>query len=392
MATTNSFLTQIASGDNVKGYDHANKIFVSGGSYLLAPKYQFVGYCRITLNPSLNQDFIFSLSRSGDIGCLVKTFDLPKFTIDTKNLNAYNRPNIVQSKIKYDPINITFHDDSADTIRELWFNYYNYYYRDSDYEESVYRGGQGSKYGMRFAQGWGYNPNSTYQADQHLISKIELFSFHQKKFSSYVLYNPMITNFKHGQIDYSASTGTLENQMTIAYESIKYEKGSVTEANFQDMLLHYDRSPSPLTVAGGGTTSIIGPGGVVQAASEVIGDLKDGNPFSAAFKGLRAAQNFKGVAIGAVAGATAIGLVKDVLRGGNSLGKANFPSLGSLTSSLGGGASGSLSKLASSGIASVQGALSGVSTGSVASLATGAVASAKTAISNITAKFPSNFG
>jgi hypothetical protein len=367
MSWANSFLKQIGTGDEVKGWDHANRIFVGGGSYRLSPKYAFTAYCRITLNPSISQNYVFAPDRQNDIGALVKTFDLPKYQIDNKVLNAYNRPNIVQTKLKYDPINIVFHDDSADTTRELWYNYYSYYYRDSDYEEGVYRMA-GSKYGIRPSQNWGYNPANPWESDQHLISKIELFSFHQKKFSSYVLYNPIITNWRHGQHNYSEGTGVMENSMTVAYESVKYEKGWVTENQFQDFLLHYDRSPSPLTPAGGGTQSILGPGGLLNAADEIAGDLASGNPIGAAFKALRAAQNFKGADLAKIAGAEAIGVVKDVLRGNNPLSGVNFPSLGGLASSLGGEVSGALGKLSGGGLSSIGGAFSSLQTGSLAKL------------------------
>lgn len=423
MGFLNSFLKQVATGDDVKGYDHANRIFVSGGSYRFAPKYAFTAYCRITLNPSLNQNFVFASDRQNDIGALVKTFDLPKYQIDNKVLNAYNRPNIVQTKLKYDPISIVFHDDSADTTRELWYNYYSYYYRDSDYEEGVYRMA-GSKYGIRPSQNWGYNPASSFESDQHMISKIELFSFHQKRFSSYVLYNPIITNWRHGQHNYAEGTGIMENTMTVAYESVKYEKGFVTDNQFQDMLLHYDRTPSPLTPAGGGTQSILGPGGLLQSADEITGDLASGNIVGAAFKALRAGQNFKGADLAKIAGAEAIGVVKDVLRGNNPLSGVNFPSLGGLASSLGGEVSGALGKLSGGGLSAIGGAFSSLQTGSLAKLSltdaagivgttqnllgsaqklSGAVSSnggsigslasgAFAATSNLNVKFPSNTG
>jgi hypothetical protein len=54
-------------------------------------------------------------------------------------MNQYNRKRIVQTKIKYDPIDISFHDDNGSgvgtanlggTVRALWKAYYNYYYFD----------------------------------------------------------------------------------------------------------------------------------------------------------------------------------------------------------------------------------------------------------------------
>ena len=39
-----------------------------------------------------------------EIGVLVKSIDLPKFTVDVKDLNQYNRHTYIQDRIKYEPI------------------------------------------------------------------------------------------------------------------------------------------------------------------------------------------------------------------------------------------------------------------------------------------------
>ena len=41
--------------------------------------------------------------------------------------------------------------------------------------------------------------------------------------------------------------------------------------------INYDHSPSPLTVLGGGTNSIFGPGGVVDGIGSVMRNFNDGN-------------------------------------------------------------------------------------------------------------------
>jgi hypothetical protein len=41
--------------------------------------------------------------------------------------------------------------------------------------------------------------------------------------------------------------------------------------------IHYDLEPSPLSVLGRGTTSIFGPGGIVDGVGSVLGDVANGN-------------------------------------------------------------------------------------------------------------------
>ena len=47
-------------------------------------------------------------------------------------MNQYNRKRIVQTKIKYDPVEINFHDDNRNLITSLWYDYYTYYYNDAN--------------------------------------------------------------------------------------------------------------------------------------------------------------------------------------------------------------------------------------------------------------------
>jgi hypothetical protein len=62
---------------------------------------------------------------------LVKSADLPNYTLSVETLNQYNRKKNIQTSHKYNAINITFHDDNMGLINHLWQNYYSYYYADS---------------------------------------------------------------------------------------------------------------------------------------------------------------------------------------------------------------------------------------------------------------------
>lgn len=328
--TMNSYLSEVKSGDKIHDYQHANKIFTSNG-YELAPKHSFLFYARFTLNSEINQEGIFPNNKAKNVNVLVKRFTMPKFTVENKTLNAYNRPNIIQTKMKYDPVQITFHDDAGDNLRKFWYDYYSYYYRDSDYNESVYR--QNTKYAYRQNKDWGYNPNRADKSDQHLISKIELFSFHNKRFSQFTLLNPIITSFSHGEHDYSNATGTLEGSMTVAYESVTYTGGQFTGDHFGDMLAMYDNRPSPLTPNGGGSNSLMGANGPTYAdnATDNWGSKKGGGGFSLG-GGL-------GNALLGMAAVEGIGLLKGALAGKNPLAGASFPSLSGIGNSISGAVS-----------------------------------------------------
>lgn len=334
MGLLDGFLDQLGKGDTVKDRAHASKLFV-GDKFALAPKLSWLYHVYFDLNPNVSK---IGKQQMIESGMLVKSIDLPKFTIDAKTLNSYNKPNIVQNKIKYDPINIAFHDDHSDVVRNMWFDYYNYYYRDADagFSDSSARVADvynaQTKYSARNYNNFGLNPRSYAIGRSQYINSIRIYSLHQKKFSEYTLINPIITSFKHGA-HASSSTDPLQHEMTISYEFVLYAYGTVsstTVAGFAD--LHYDKSPSPLT-ASGGTRSILGPGGLMDTADSVIGDLSDGNLAGALFKSYRGLQNAGSMNLKAAALGELTQFGMDMLRGNNPMNRVAIPNMADLATS-----------------------------------------------------------
>ena len=130
----NQFLQQMGTGDQIKDYAHASRTFVDG-LYRLSPKIGSMYHVFVDVNREVSN---IDKNSQIEIGMMAKSVQLPKFTIQNKTHNAYNRKNVVQERINYDPVSITFHDDSADKVREFWYKYYAYYYRDSDYSTATY--------------------------------------------------------------------------------------------------------------------------------------------------------------------------------------------------------------------------------------------------------------
>lgn len=282
MALYNAPTKPLAQGESTRDYKHAAKLFLSD-NYRLAPKQSFLYY--VCLN--INQNVLSNLMGMGissqpiadqyETGMMVKSVELPKFSIDTKTLNAYNRKNVVQNKIQYDPITLTFHDDAANVVLNFWNDYYTYYYRDSDYEPGLYK--VPHKYDLRQRQGWGYGiRNANLEA---FLSDIQIFSLNQKRFTEYRLINPTISNWKHGELRASEGNGTVESAMTVAYETVKYRTGYINAVDVNGFaLLHYDNESSPISesttniyttqgipgVIGGGATDLSRPDGTIGGA------------------------------------------------------------------------------------------------------------------------------
>ena len=119
------------SVESLRDAQHASRTFTTN-SFELKPKFKFLFHVSFTLNYKQIPQLAASMGVDdiSNISLLVKTVDLPKFSIDTETLNQYNRKRVVQTKINYDPVSITFHDDSGDLIRNMWYNYFSYYYKD----------------------------------------------------------------------------------------------------------------------------------------------------------------------------------------------------------------------------------------------------------------------
>lgn len=194
-------------GEILRDYTHASDIFVDGGSYLGSPKAKWLFHV------------MFNSNAEGNVGLAVKSVKLPGFTAVMETANQYNRPRIIQKKIKYSPVDITFHDDHAGVSRALWSKYYQFYYSDSAKGKS----GPNARdiYSSDAPLGWGFTgPSGPF------INSITIYSmFGTAEWHSYELINPVISRWDHDTHVYSEPSGTMENKMTVEYESVVYDSG-----------------------------------------------------------------------------------------------------------------------------------------------------------------------
>lgn len=304
-----NLLTDAAAGffgnDYVRDYTHAAKTFRTN-SYQYAPKFKFLFHVYFEINPAV---YSKGISQGANFGLAVKTIDLPKYSINTATLNQYNRKRLVQTKIQYQPVNIVFHDDNGNLINDMWYNYYTYYFKDANKPVASSSGRQNTNntnsgaanYNRRNLydpditgdEDWGYIGESTNQSGtvsqaSQGISKIpffksiQIFGMNQHNFIQYTLINPVITAFNHDTYDYSQGNGTMANTMTIDYETVKYAEGALDGNTPSNIVTgfgldsNYDKTPSPIQRPGANAT-ILGQGGLVDAAGGFINDLANGN-------------------------------------------------------------------------------------------------------------------
>ena len=335
----NADLKPLESGTYTHYYDHATRLFLAD-NFRLAPKQSFLYYVCINVDQSILQSLLGGLGQDPvssqslieqyETGLLAKRVQLPGFNIGTKTLNAYNRKNIVQTAINYDPLTITFHDDAADVVTTFWNDYYSFYYRDSDYQEALYT--MSHKYTPRQREGWGYTPRNGNL--KNFIRSIQIFSLHNKRFTEYLIINPFITNWKHGEHNSAEGNGIMENQMTVTYETVKYRTGYVNPVDVNGFAtIHYDNFNSPISNS---ITNIYTDGGLIGALANGPKDLArpDGTGSGKGLLGsildaYRFYNNVKDVnfkAVGSnILGQIGVNLVNQAI---NSTAAAVFPTLG----------------------------------------------------------------
>ena len=362
MAFGQDFLKGFGPGEGLADYAHAAKTFLTNG-YEFAPRSKFLFHVYFTINTAYvpllasafnNQDI-------ATIGLMVKNVQLPNYQIDVEVMNQYNRKRLVQTKIDYQPVQVEFHDDGGDLVRDMWYSYYSYYYKDPQqkYDNLSPNNGNlgplvatpnGFNYNARDiydstrpVNDWGYIGES-YTDGKDIFSvgptgklpffrDIRIYGLNQHKWASYVLINPMITDWQHDTYDYAQGNGIMQHSMTIMYETVKYYSGAVgknrPDVNVQGFAdpAHYDTRLSPIARPGANRT-IFGQGGLLDAGIGILGDLHSGSVgglVGAAQTAMRTYNTYKGgnVAATAVSEATALG-TSVIAQGANSQGVRNI--------------------------------------------------------------------
>lgn len=287
----------------LRDYAHASLAFRSN-NYQNAPKFKFLFHTYFEINPEAFQGFnrrgVGPIDSSTNFGIMVKTAQLPTYTVEAETMNQYNRKRIIQKKIKYNPVDIVFHDDNGDQINQMWEAYYTYYYYDALNPNVQFGGSRGStgsgpnNYNQRNIynesisgdSNWGFNSDSTTgdQVKKPFFKNITIFGFNQKNFVAYTLVNPIITNYTHGTYDYSAGDGTMENRMTLEYETALYNYGALDGENPTNLIPGgpgnnetYDRTPSPIWNPGSNSLNL-GTQGLTASDGGYIQGNRRSNP------------------------------------------------------------------------------------------------------------------
>lgn len=279
-------VNQLVGRTYLRDYTHAQKNFLPGGM-ANAGKVKFTFHTWFQINPTAWQP-----PTGENYGLLVKSIKLPTFNMDVTEMNQYNRKRLIQSKIKYQPIEVTFHDDNASQVTAMWDAYYRYNYADAwnptvspwtnapavkDYNRrNIYDPSISgdTEYGYRGdARGEGGN-----RADGGekvpFFNNITVYGMWAGNYIAYTLINPIITQFDHDTYDYSDGGGTMQNRMTIDYETVIYNSGKIgNEVEDGTGLPRREFSGEEVAGFGGPESYDITESPLEQGGNNLIGDF-----------------------------------------------------------------------------------------------------------------------
>ena len=205
-------------------------------------KHQF--YVKLNYDPMSKAmvDLFLADATPSSASTLIKSITMPSFTIDTQIFNEYNRKRVVQNRIDNDPVSITFHDVMGGLTLSIWQLYYNYYFNDglSNLElkkewlysppwEQIDFNALSSVSGIidkvtsdgsniTALKGFGYSA----PVFRYLYKSIEIFQITGGQYNKVTLFNPIISNFRHGEMAYDSSDA-VDMTYTFDYEWAEYE-------------------------------------------------------------------------------------------------------------------------------------------------------------------------
>lgn len=296
MPSINNFLKGFSDGlPGMKDFQHASRLYIDD-NFKLLPKQKFLFHVVFTIDNTIPAR-PFTNNERLELNMLVKSCELPKYDMNLEERLQYNKKVYVGTRIKYNPVNIVFHDDHADTVNAFWKAYYEYNIADSQSvnstgivditKDDMYHDKNRkvvTQFGMDNAQKRG----------KPFLKAVQIFVLHKKTFTGFTLVNPIIGSFSHDNLDQTDGQGLMTNTMQLFYETVIYTAGRVDGVSVPGFAtLHYDKEPSPLSVLGRGTTSIFGPGGIVDGIGSVIGNVREGNYFGAVLGAINTYNNAK---------------------------------------------------------------------------------------------------
>ena len=113
MASSNSSLTPLQTTNTMRDFKHASRTFVDN-NFELQPRHGHLFHVVFEFTPDAST--LFNTVDQLEIPILVKSIDLPQYSIDVQTHNQYNRKVQSHHSMSYNPVTVRFHDDVKEPV------------------------------------------------------------------------------------------------------------------------------------------------------------------------------------------------------------------------------------------------------------------------------------
>ena len=171
---------------------------------------------------------------------LVKAISRPKMNFEYEDINIYNYRTKVLRKMTYDPISITFYDDSRNRVMQFMETYRKTMSPGANVSSSTHIDYE--KHGMNFSFEDGNNQTANtghiLQDDftlKNVIKNITLYQIfgHGSFVTKFVFINPKIESIEYDDLDYESNDGCMVN-LGLSYDLLEIK----TEKTFENISQH----------------------------------------------------------------------------------------------------------------------------------------------------------
>lgn len=200
----------------------SNTFGFAGGAFSNVPKSKFLFWMQFN-----RPDAAGGTDGLRTVGLQVKNIDRPRVSFKQETLNQYNRKRIVQTGHEFEPMQVKFHDSVSPALRQMFIDYYQFYYGDS----KIYGAGSPGAtvydvvLGEAYRPGeWGYRPTLADQNYAYFFSHISVYQFYSGYMERFDLINPKIQSYNPDDFDYSVGAVANEIQVTFEFEGIVFHE------------------------------------------------------------------------------------------------------------------------------------------------------------------------
>lgn len=197
----------------------ANNFGLKNSNRYLIPKMKFMYYVEFNINEAAKA-YLNSDNQARKLSFMVRSADRPSLSYDTVEMNQYNRPRVVHTKVKYNSLSLSFYDTVDGTALRLLQDYNLYYF--GDFNKSQRSWNYDTIYGPDSTGAWGYRLKPS-PANMYFFNSIDIYEFYGGTYTKYSIMNPKLESANLDSTDVTDVAGFHSINLSVKPEGVIYE-------------------------------------------------------------------------------------------------------------------------------------------------------------------------